>query len=167
MRDNFNVKGFYIVLGVASLVASILTLVSLPEWLFHFRPDWLILLVLFWVIQLPERVALGYACFHGILLDLLLVKPLGINAISFVIFAFVARAWSSQIKVMSLWQQSLFIAVLVLVFKLFIGFTSMVSTDFVFTQYYWFTLIANIVFWPVISIILTEICRVLEIRLKS
>lgn len=167
MRDNFNIKGLFIVLVITSLLASILTLVSLPEWMFHFRPDWLILLVIFWVVQLPERVSLGYACFHGILLDLLLVKPLGLNAISFVLFAFAASFWSSQIKVMSLWQQSLFVSVLILAFKLLVGITSLMSADFVFTQYYWFSLVGNIIFWPVISIVLVEVCRISDINLKT
>jgi len=167
MRDNFNTKAWLILLAITSLLASILTLVSLPEWVFHFRPDWLILIVVFWIIRLPEKVSLGYACFHGVLLDLLLVKPLGVNAIPFVLLAFVAGVWSSQIKVLSLWQQSLFISVLVLIFKLLVGITSIMSTDFVFTQYYWFSLVGNIVFWPVISIILFEVCRLSEINLKS
>jgi len=167
VRDNFNTKAWLIVLTITSLLASILTLVSLPEWVFHFRPDWLILIVVFWIIRLPEKISLGYACFHGLLLDFLLVKPLGVNAISFVLLAFVASVWSSQIKVLSLWQQSLFVSVLILAFKLLVGITSMMSTDFVFTQYYWFSLVGNIIFWPVISIMLFEVCRLSEINLKS
>jgi len=167
VKREFNLKLLLALAFASSVIAAILTLVSLPEWVFYFRPDWLALVVIFWVMVFPDKLSLGYGCINGLFLDLLLVKPFGLNALGFVILSYIASVWSSQIKVLSLWQQSLFVSVLILLFKLIEGTISVFILGFVFTEYYWYSVLGNIIFWPMISILLSEACRLSHINIKS
>lgn len=157
MQSQPSVKSFIVVLTCSSLFAAILTLVKLPDWLFYFRPDWIALVAIYWVLMTPDRVALGYGCLNGILLDLILVKPFGLHAIPFVILSYLVASWSSQIRVLSLWQQCLFIAVLILAMKALVGMIASFTTDFVFTGYYWLSTLGNLLFWPVITIVFRDL----------
>ena len=164
MQNQIRTKPLLLALILSSLIAGVCMLISLPDWLFYFRPDWLALVVIYWIVKLPERVSIGYACINGLFLDLLLVKPFGVNAIAFVLVGYLAAKWSAQIRVLSLWQQCLFVSVLIMLLKLIVGMTSAIMADFVFTTYYWFSAVGNVVFWAVISILLRDMKRVLMSR---
>jgi len=167
VERELNLKLLLALVFGSTVIAAVLTLVSLPEWVFYFRPDWLALVVVFWVMVLPDKFSLGYGCINGLFLDLLLVKPFGLNAFGFVVLSYIVSIWSSQIKVLSLWQQSLFVSMLSLLFKLIEGSISVFVSGFVFTEYYWYSTLGNIIFWPAISIILSEACRLSHINIKS
>ena len=152
IQDQINYKNFIAVLVCSTLLAAVLTLIRLPDWLFYFRPDWLALVVIYWVMVVPDRLSLAYGCLNGLFLDLLLVKPFGLNAIAFVMLSYVVAIWSSQIRVLSLWHQCLFVIVLIAVLKLIVGIIATFTTGFVFTGYYWLSAIGNLIFWPVITI---------------
>jgi len=162
MEAKINYRNLLLLLLTVSIVAGVLTLVNLPEWLFYFRPDWLALLVVYWVMILPERLSLTYACLNGLFLDVLSIKPFGLNAIGFVLLAYFVASWSTQIRALSLWQQSLFVAVLILLMKLVVGGIAILTTDFVFTFNYFFSTISNMVFWLVIVILFRDPFRLLQ-----
>ena len=146
-----------LILAMCTLVAGVLSLINLPDWLFYFRPDWLALVVIYWVLAFPERLAVGYGFFNGLFLDLILVKPLGLNALGFILLAYLVSHWTSQIRALSLWQQCVFLIVLLMFCKLIIGAAAVLTTDFVFTRFYFYSMIGNLLFWPVIYVILREI----------
>lgn len=159
MADQIKTLPFYVILVLSAALAGVFSLIQLPEWLFYFRPDWLALVLIYWVLAFPERLAAGYGFICGLFLDLLLVKPLGLNALGFVVLAYLISHWSSQIRALTLWQQCLFLGMLLSLSKLIIGIASVMTTNFVFTQYYWFSMVGNIIFWPVIYLVLREIRR--------
>ena len=147
----------FIVLFLSSFVACVLSIVELPDWLFYFRPDWLALVVIYWILALPKHVSLIYGLLNGLFLDLMLVKPLGLNALGFVLIAYFTSHWFSQIRALSLWQQCLLLALLISICKLLIGFVALMTTEFVFTYYYWYSVIGNLLFWPIIFGVLRHV----------
>jgi len=142
-QNKVNNLNFYIILLVCTLVGGVLNLVNLPDWLFYFRPDWVALFF--------------YGLLSGLFLDLILVKPLGLNAIGFVVLAYLVGYWSSQIRALTLWQQCLFLVILLAFCKLLIGLAAILTTDFVFTRFYWYSALGNFIFWPLLFMILQEV----------
>lgn len=147
------------VLSVCSFFACVLSLIELPDWLFYFRPDWLALVVIYWVLALPRYVSMTYGLLNGLLLDLILVKPLGLNAVGFVLLAYLVNSWFTQIRILPLWQQCFVLALLISICKLLIGVTALATTEFIFTYYYWYSMLGNIVFWPIVYGLLRRIRR--------
>lgn len=155
--NQINPVRFFLVLVSTACFAGVLNLIHLPDWVFYFRPDWLALVLIYWVLSFPERLSVAYGLFCGLFLDLILVKPLGLNAIGFILLAYLVSHWSSQIKALSLWQQCVFLVLLLSFCKLLIGLGAILATDFVFTRFYWYSMLGNIVFWPIVFMVLREI----------
>lgn len=103
------------------IIAMMLTIIPLPEWARFIRPDWVGLVVIFWSIILPRLFSIGTAWLTGLTLDILLVTPLGQNALGLVIMVYITSRMHQQFLTAPLIQQALFISVLLLI-KQFLSF---------------------------------------------
>ena len=66
---------FWISLSI--IIALMLTILPLPLWAAWFRPEWLVLVAIYWSIALPHRFNIGVAWLLGLLLDALSGTILG------------------------------------------------------------------------------------------
>ncbi len=122
--------GWAILLSV--VVAMLLMIVHLPEswpnWLGWLRPHWMILVLYFWVVELPHRVGLIAVWFLGLLVDVLLSHPLGLNGFLFAATTYIGWRFYERLRMYSVLQQCVVLFVLILgaeVLKvLVIGMTS-------------------------------------------
>ncbi|MDP0919657.1 rod shape-determining protein MreD, partial [Klebsiella pneumoniae] len=51
------------------LVGMVLSQMPLPDLLVWARPEWVVLILIYWVMALPHRIGLGSAFLLGVLLD--------------------------------------------------------------------------------------------------
>ena len=136
---------------------------KLPVWMFYFRPDWIALLVVYWVLALPNRLGVMFGFMHGLLLDLLLIKLLGLNALGLSILAFTVSRTYMQMRMFPIWQQALLVGILIAVMKLIVAWVATWVSDFQITQHYWYSIVADIVIWPFLYIILRDVRRSLSL----
>jgi rod shape-determining protein MreD len=61
MSIRFRAKG--IVFWGSLLLAQLMALIALPEALHAVRPYWLALLLIYWILEAPQRMGLGVAFF--------------------------------------------------------------------------------------------------------
>ena len=59
------------------LVAMMLTSLPLPESAIIYRPDWLILVLIYWCMALPERIGIFTGWLLGLTLDVMYGSLLG------------------------------------------------------------------------------------------
>jgi rod shape-determining protein MreD len=109
-------RTFFIIVA-SFLIACILQMIPLPTWVAWLRPEWLLLVLIFWAIYLPERVGLNIAFMLGILMDLLMGTLLGENALAFVFIAYFMMRFSRRIELFPLWQQSVIMLLFMLIFQ--------------------------------------------------
>jgi rod shape-determining protein MreD len=102
------------VLPLSIFVALMLGLLPLPSWLQPLRPYWLALVVVYWVIEAPGRIGLGFAFAIGLLADLAFGGLLGEQALRLVIMAFIVQRVRAQLRFFPLSQQALAIGGLLL-----------------------------------------------------
>jgi rod shape-determining protein MreD len=102
------------VLPLSIFVALLLGLLPLPSWLQPLRPYWLALVVVYWVIEAPGRIGLGFAFAIGLLADLAFGGLLGEQALRLVIMAFIVQRFRAQLRFFPLSQQALAIGGLLL-----------------------------------------------------
>ncbi len=93
------------------LFALIIDIISLPEVLIPFRPDFLSLFVLFFAIFDPRRVNIGCAWISGLLLDFLLGSPLSQNALCLALQIFIILSQFQRFAQFAKWQQIIIIFV--------------------------------------------------------
>ena len=106
---------------VLSLVfAGVLAIVPLPVWLELWRPDWVALVLVYWVIALPHRVGLFTAWIVGFLLDVLEGNLLGLNSMVLTAMAYIALTLYQRLRMFTPLQQSMIMLMMVGSGQLFI-----------------------------------------------
>lgn len=146
------------------LVGLLFSIVPLPPEIDAFRPDWLTLVVLYWVVALPHRVNVGTAMVAGFLLDLLLGSTLGVRALAFSIMAYVAAMQYQQLRTFSLWQQALVVGLISLLGQLTIFWAEHLFAVVTFDQRLLWGSISTMLFWPLVFLWLRMVRRKFRIR---
>ncbi len=107
MRNN------YWIIILTMFTALVLTAMPYPDWVAPWRPAWVVMVVIYWSMALPQRVSIGTAWVMGILLDVLQGSLLGQHAVGLAMVAFVTAKLHLQIRQYPLYQQSVVIGLLV------------------------------------------------------
>ncbi|MCT7654880.1 rod shape-determining protein MreD [Oceanimonas sp. NS1] len=147
-------------LGImASLaLALILSILPLPDMIAPFRPDWLLVTLLYWTIALPHRANVGTAFVAGLLLDLLLGSVLGVRALALVIPVYLAASQFQRMRNYSVWQQAFVVGGLAMLNKLLIFWTGYLNSAIQVDYHYFWSIVSSMVFWPWIFLLLRK-CR--------
>lgn len=106
-------RGGGLIIFATFLVGLVLSQMPLPELLVWARPEWVMLMLIYWVMALPHRIGLGSAFLLGILLDVVRGSVLGLSALSLTLIAFLVLILYKRLRMFPLWQQSLMVLVLV------------------------------------------------------
>ena len=96
-------------------LALMLAMLPLPAWSAPYRPDWVTLVALYWVLALPRSFGVGFSWCSGLLLDVVQGALLGQHALGLAIVSYVARRFHQRIRVYPLAQQGLIVLVLLMV----------------------------------------------------
>jgi len=94
-------------------LALLLSILPIPEWLQWGRPEWVAMVLIHWIIILPERVGITVAWVVGLLLDVLEGTALGQNAFALSVMAYVVLLLYQRVRMFTLWQQAGVVFVLV------------------------------------------------------
>jgi len=113
MGPKFNKHhGGWIILGTLVL-AALFTVLPLPDWLEAYRPEWVALVVIYWVVALPDRIGLFSAWITGLFMDVLEGSLLGLNALALALVAYLALSLYQRMRMFTAIQQSSTILILV------------------------------------------------------
>jgi rod shape-determining protein MreD len=93
-----------------------------------FRPDFMLVVILYWLLRAPNMCNVGTAWFAGLLVDLATGSLLGQHALSFSIAAFIALSYQRRLVLFNTWQLAGYVAailtierIVMLLLKLFEG----------------------------------------------
>lgn len=95
MRRNENWWGKILAL----VVALALSVVPLPESIAPFRPDWVAVLLLYWILASPRRVGLFTAFWMGLALDTLSGALLGQHGLALLLIVFLSQRFYLRMRV--------------------------------------------------------------------
>lgn len=105
--------GWIIVLSL--FIALLLTILPLPNKIELLRPEWVLMVLIYWCLAIPERIGIGTAWGLGLLVDVVRDATLGQYALALALIAFITLKLYRRIRVFPLWQQALAIFLLVLI----------------------------------------------------
>ncbi len=154
--------GYLITLSI--LLTLILAIMPLPLIFKPYRPDWTLMVLIYWTLALPHRVNVGVAWISGFLLDVLLGTVLGINAMSCAIVVYVAATNYQMIRNFSVWQQSLIVGMLLALHHLLVYWLSHFLSDTYFVPEYLYPVLPGVVVWPWLFLILRKFRRRFAIK---
>jgi len=137
-----------------TLLALFLVLLPLPDPMLAHNPQWLLLVVFYWLIYAPQKTGLVYAWFWGLLLDVALNTYIGSHALLFTLAAYAVRSIRHRIAVAALLLQAFTIAGITLLYLsislwLVEGIHSLESTLIHLSR-----AISNLAAWPLLYFLL-------------
>ena len=133
------------------LAGVLLTLMPLPEALIWWRPEWLLILLVFWVLNQPSIVGIWTAFILGLLLDLMMNTRFGVYPVSMVTVAWLARFAARRMRNLSLLNTSGVVAVLVaLALAMRAGLELLLPGSRPLTADYWLPVISSALCWPLV-----------------
>ncbi|WP_369434564.1 rod shape-determining protein MreD [Psychromonas sp. MME1] len=128
-----------------SLIGAIF---PLPLFLNAFRPDWMMLVIFYWVLALPHRVSIFHAFILGVLLDSLLGSILGMHALVFSILAYIVSINYQRFRHFTLVQTTLIVGFFVLISKILLYFVASNLQDIVLHKHYFWSVFTSMLVWP-------------------
>lgn len=138
----------WFIIPVSLIIAFILTLLPMPGWTVWLRPEWILLVVIFWTMFFPERFNVGMAWIVGIFLDALAGTLLGEHAIALTIVAYLVVRMHSRLRMYPLLQQGFNVLMLALLYQFILfciqGFLGELPNSWL----YWSSSFISMLLWP-------------------
>ncbi len=139
------------------LVAMALRIVPLPETLASFNPDWVLLVLIYWSLAVPERVGVFTGFVIGLLIDVLTGRLLGQNALIYALICYFVVKLHKRIRHYPIPQQSLFVFFCLLLACLLTYWIENLQATHSFSLNFWFPVVSGSLFWPVVFLLLHSI----------
>lgn len=153
-----------IIILFSLLIALMATIMPMPLSLDAFRPDWVLVVLLYWCLALPARVNVITAWVMGFLLDVLLGSVLGVHAAAMALSVYIIAVNFQKIRNFSVWQQALIVGVSAALYHLLVFWLQRFLTDIVFLPSYLYPVFTTIVLWPWAFLLLRKIRRHFKIK---
>lgn len=90
----------------ALVLAAFQLPIGSPEWLGWLRPEWVSMVLFYWVVTTPHRVSMIAVWLFGFGLDLVLANPLGLNGFLLALTTYVAWRFHERLRMVSVLQQA-------------------------------------------------------------
>lgn len=152
------------VIWITIIVSLMLTIMPLPIGFDEFRPNWTLLVLIYWVLALPNRVNVLFAWLIGFIIDVLLGSILGVNAFATALVVYVTANNFQKIRNFSLLQQSLIVGVFITLYHLSVFWIQRFVIDVDFSISYLKPVLTSIPMWPVVFLLLRKIRRQFQVH---
>lgn len=146
------------------LIALMASIMPLPLSVDAFRPDWVLIVLIYWCMALPGRVNIITAWVMGFILDVLLGSILGVHAAAMAISVFIVAENFQKIRNFSIWQQALITGILAALYHLVVFWLQRFLIDVTFLSSYLYPVITTIVLWPWVFYLLRKVRRHFSIK---
>jgi rod shape-determining protein MreD len=134
---------------LSALVALGLAILPLPKVLEPVRPDFLVLVVLYWSIEQPRAGGLTLAFFGGLALDVVNGVVLGEHALALTLMAAWATNLRLRIRVFSILSQTLTIFALLTGYQFILFWVDGATGNPVTTLSRWLAPVIGALIWPI------------------
>lgn len=151
------------VILITILLGLVLSIAPLPERAEFFRPDWTLLVLLYWSLALPQRIGVGIAWLTGLFQDVLTATLLGQHAMAYAIASYLIIKLHQRLRLHPLWQQSLSILILLMLSQLIIFWVNGIIGRPVQSWLYWMPSVIGALLWPLVFVVLRGLRRAFRV----
>jgi len=138
------------VILITFVLAMFLNSLPYPEWMKYAKPDWVMLVLFYWCLAVPNRIGVGFGWLSGLAMDILYYSLLGQHAIGKAFVALVAVSSHRRLRLYDLWQQCI---VVFIVASIDIGITVWIyhlTEDTEVRLEFWLSALTSCLIWPVV-----------------
>lgn len=151
------------IIFLSLVVALLLTTLPLPEQMRLLRPDWVLLVLIYWSMALPHRIGVGIGWFMGLLNDVLTGMLLGQHALAYSLVIYLTLKLHQRLRLYPLWQQALSILVLLTLGQLLLLWINGMIGRPIHSWLYWMPSVLGALLWPLIFVLLRGLRRAFRV----
>lgn len=138
-------------------LAFLLQLMPLPQLVAPFKPYWVGLVLIYWAIETPERVGLGFAFLVGLAGDVLGGQLLAEQALRLVIMIFIVLRFRARLRFFPMWQQALAVFALLLNDRIVVIMVRGFAGDPMPSPVFWLSPAVGMLLWPFVFLALDDL----------
>jgi rod shape-determining protein MreD len=145
------------------IIAMMLTIMPLPEWAEEIRPQWVVLVLVYWAMALPQRVSVGSGWVMGLLLDVANDAVLGQHALALAMIAFLTSHLHQRLRVFPQSQQAIVVLVFCVIYNLIVLWIKGITGN---APNVWLIVIPSFttaLVWPLVFLILRHARRIYRV----
>lgn len=149
----------YLLIVLSLCMALCLSVMPLPYSMNIARPEWVALLLIFWVVQLPQHFGVLCAWAMGLLLDGVEGTLLGSHALSLAVIAYISLKLYQRIRMYALWQQALLVFGLIIIKQLISQWVLSLTGYPVWNWYFVLPAVTSALIWPALVLLMLAVAR--------
>lgn len=123
------------------------------------RPDFLLVIAVYWLLQAPYHCNIGWTWFIGLLVDLSTGSLLGQHALTFALTAFIGLSYQRRLVLFTRWQLFLYVLMLFSVERLLILLLKLFAGSELPDWTYLLPIISDILLWQLMITAFGELTR--------
>lgn len=148
-----------VALPLSIFLAFLLTSLPLPQGLSYGRPEFVTMVLVFWVLNEPGKVGVWTAFVLGLLMDVLMATTFGVYPLMLAVIAYLAKLSYRWVTVFSVWQTGGLVFALVLagllVKRILLGILGTGPDSLL----YWVPALTSALVWPTVMLSLRRFTR--------
>lgn len=149
-------------------ISIVLDTISMPAFFEAIRPNWTMMVMLFWSIHLRSQFSIGSAWLAGLLLDISKSFVWGLHGFTFALICYLIKRYYTRINALTLPEQTVLIPIVFAVQSLITFWINGILGNSTPSFTHWMMpIIVSSLFWPILNIILNEVCDVFGITEKK
>lgn len=152
------------VIATSFLISFLLVLVPLPEWASMYRPDWVVLVLIYWCLEIPDRVGPVAGWIVGLLVDVTQTSLLGLNALGMALVGYITNRFHYRLRMFPWWQQAVSVFFILLLYRALVGWIKGFIAPTFLDYTYWVPSLIGMIIWPWLFIILSDASRASKVR---
>jgi len=141
------------------IVALMLTMIPLPAWSQELRPHWVMMVLVYWSMAIPNRVGVGIAWIMGLLLDVTYGALLGQHALALALIAFLTLHLHQRLRIFPIWQQAIVVLVFCVIYDMINLWIKGISGYAPSVLSYVLPSFTTALFWPIVFLTLRHARR--------
>ncbi|MGZ5026558.1 MAG: rod shape-determining protein MreD [Methylobacter sp.] len=139
------------------IMAMCLRIVPWPGFLININPDWVLLVLIYWAIAVPERIGIFHAWTVGLLTDVLTGRVFGQYALAYILIIYFCLILHKRLRQFPLPQQGLFIFFCLLFSQMLLFWLKNIQQPAELHTSFWLPVFVGTLCWPLIYITLRRI----------
>jgi len=146
--------GRHLPIIISLIIALTLAIAPLPLWAEPFRPDWVILTLIYWSMTFPGNYSVGVAWIVGLIVDVAQGTLLGQHALAFTIVIYVTVKFHLQLRQFPMLQLTATVFAVLGLYQFVLFWINGVAGVNAPMVTYWGPVLSGTAIWPLVTIVL-------------
>lgn len=142
---------------VSMVVALMLSMAPMPPWADPFRPDWVVLTLIYWAMTYPHSYSVGTAWITGLILDVAQGTLLGQHALALSVIIYVTAKFYQQFRQFPTLQLMATVFAMLAMYRFILFWINGIAGIEAPAVVYWGPVISSALVWPVVAMLLAGV----------